>query len=279
MCFCVRLTLLIIEEKNKNGEKFQIEFFLSFHFYDTMKATMKAMTMNDEKDNNSIKTSSCNSIDNLQQKKLINNCYSRDTVKASLDSSSLFSNFLNKNKSEFYCSDLEWDRHDDFHNYSETDSVSDYDFNERMADLVKKRILEFDMISNTSSVSSFIYNHGIIYNYISNSSLNNDDDSALKVKMRPRKLCKNRRSKTSLSIKPLSSTPSPSTDTNSPNTKRYSTPIIPESSSTPFTPPFDGITLEDLFHMKNLNYDDDDEKFQVLIHLNNKKKVIFNPSF
>ena len=50
--------------------------------------------------------------------------------------------------------DLEWDRHRDFSLIAESDTMSSYDLNERMAELLSYKFLEFEIISPSNSISS-----------------------------------------------------------------------------------------------------------------------------
>lgn len=46
--------------------------------------------------------------------------------------------------------DLEWDRHKDFVPMVESDTMSSYDLDEQMTELIKQKFLEFEMMSNAS---------------------------------------------------------------------------------------------------------------------------------
>ena len=130
-----------------------------------------------------------------------------------IDTASDFSNFKN---------DLEWDRHKDFNLMLESDTMSSYNLEERMDELVKLNFLNFEIMSSNSSCF---------------------------------KLCNTNNEERSLSVESLDK---PSKRPNRLNMQRKHRSSLDESSSyfsdiqsNFFTPP-NAITLDDLFDFKRL---------------------------
>lgn len=132
-----------------------------------------------------------------------------------IDTASDFSNFKN---------DLEWDRHKDFNLMLESDTMSSYNLEERMDELVKLNFLNFEIMSSNSSCFK-LFNTNNEERSLSVDSL---DKSSLK---RPNRLNNmQRKHRSSLD------------ESNS---------YFSDIQSNLFTPP-NAITLDDLFDFKRL---------------------------
>ena len=96
--------------------------------------------MNESEEQNLSRSSSSNSKDHKPEQKK----QSLPLVNQNLESSS------NLSQTQQF-SELEWDQELDFVRKAESDTLSTYDLNERIQELLKQRILEFEMVSNGES--------------------------------------------------------------------------------------------------------------------------------
>jgi len=130
-----------------------------------------------------------------------------------MDTVSDFSNIKN---------DLEWDRHRDFNLMIESDTMSSYNLEERMAEIVKLNFLEFEIMSNATNSSCF--------KLCNNEEINLSTSSLNEPNKRPNSLIKQRKTYSSLD---------------------ESSQYFSDTQSNLFTPP-NAITLDDLFDLKRL---------------------------
>lgn len=99
--------------------------------------------MNESESRNLSRSSSSNSIGQEAKKKIL----SLALTSQNLDSTSILSQ-----TQPFF--ELEWDQELDFVRKAESDTLSAYDLNERVQELLKQQILEFEMVSNGESLKN-----------------------------------------------------------------------------------------------------------------------------
>ena len=160
--------------------------------------------------------------------------------------------------------DLEWDKHKDFTLFVESDTMSTYDLNERLAELVKQNFLDFEVMSNASIKSSqiptienndntFVFDdlmNDACLNCPSSENLNlNDENLSIQILNKKKLLAKRLRrltnSSNSSNISGLLSNSSFQIDGTNAS-------IFSDVHSNAFTPA-DCFTMEDIFRIKFIN--------------------------
>jgi len=123
--------------------------------------------------------------------------------------------------------DLEWDRHKDFNLMTESETMSSYNLEERMTELVKHQFLEFEIMSNAASSAKLGYGNASFESLNGKSSSVGGGDNETPM-TRPDQLYLDHRSSSLVSSH-----------------------FFSDFQSDLFTPP-NAITLDDLFDFKRL---------------------------
>jgi hypothetical protein len=121
--------------------------------------------------------------------------------------------------------DLEWDRHKDFNLMTESETMSSYNLEERMTELVKHKFLEFEIMSNAASSVKLGEGNVSFESLNGKSSIGGDNETPM---TRPNQLYLDHRSSSLISSN-----------------------FFSDFHSDLFTPP-NAITLDDLFDFKRL---------------------------